>query len=187
MKSSETDILVVPGHSGSGPTHWQSRIVGKLSTARFVEQPDWTYPSLSGAIGEIVAAVETATRPVVFITHSAGGVLVAHAVPHLLRTGLIDRVRGAFLVVPPAPRALVMLEGIDPSFADVPRDPLPFPAVLVASNNDAYASRVEAADLAQSWGAKLIEAGDAGHINTESGHGPWPEGMMSFAGFLSRL
>ena len=30
-------------------------------------------------------------------------------------------------------------------------------------------------------------AGQAGHINTDSGYGPWPEGSMAFAQFLSRL
>jgi uncharacterized protein len=187
MKSSETDILVVPGHDGAGPTHWQSRMVGKLSTARFVEQPDWRYPSLPDAIAGVVSAVEAAQRPVVFVTHSAGGSLLAHSVPHLVQSGLVERVKGAFLVVPPAPRALVTLPGIDPAFADVPREVLPFPSALIVSSNDAFASPFEAADLAQCWGAKLIEAGEAGHINTDSGHGPWPEGMMSFAGFLSRL
>jgi uncharacterized protein len=187
MKSSETDILVIPGYEGSGPVHWQTRMVAKLSTARFVEQPDWLYPSLSDAVGEVVAAVDGAARPVVFVTHSAGGNLLAHAVPSLRQIGLIDRVKGAFLVVPPTARALATLQGIDPAIADFPRDPLPFPTVLVASSNDPFASSLEAADMAQSWGAKLIEAGEAGHINQASGHGPWPEGMMSFAGWLSRL
>ncbi|MGO4837655.1 alpha/beta hydrolase, partial [Rhizobiaceae sp. 2RAB30] len=27
----------------------------------------------------------------------------------------------------------------------------------------------------------------AGHINSEAGYGPWPEGSMTFAQFLSRL
>jgi predicted alpha/beta hydrolase family esterase len=33
----------------------------------------------------------------------------------------------------------------------------------------------------------VIDAGEAGSVNSESGHGPWPEGLMSFAGFLKRL
>jgi predicted alpha/beta hydrolase family esterase len=35
--------------------------------------------------------------------------------------------------------------------------------------------------------AAIVDAGDAGHVNTESGHGPWPEGLMRFAGFLKQL
>jgi uncharacterized protein len=187
MKSSETEILVIPGYEGSGPIHWQSRMVAKLSTARFVQQPDWLYSSLSDAVGQVVAAVDAASKPVVFVTHSVGGVVLVHAVSSLRQLGLIDRVRGAFLVVPPASRTLATLQNIDPAIADLPRDPLPFPTVLVASNNDEFSTMLEATDLAQALGAKLIEAGDAGHINTASGHGPWPEGMMSFAGWLSRL
>jgi uncharacterized protein len=187
MKSSETDILIVPGYEGAGPIHWQTRMAGKLSTARIVEQGDWTYPSLSDAIGEVAAAVQQATRPIVFVAHSAGATLVAHAIPTLTQLGLTDRLRGGFLVAPPSELALAELPNIDPAFALVPRDPLPFPSALVASSNDPYVTLEQAADMALAWGSKLIEAGEQGHINTESGHGPWPEGMMSFAGFLSRL
>ena len=31
------------------------------------------------------------------------------------------------------------------------------------------------------------DAGEAGHINGESGHGPWPEGLLTFGKFMSRL
>jgi uncharacterized protein len=45
----------------------------------------------------------------------------------------------------------------------------------------------DSASLALAWGSLLVEAGEAGHIDHTSGHGPWPEGMMRFAGFLSKL
>jgi uncharacterized protein len=187
MKSSETDILVIPGYNGSGPTHWQARMLAKLSTARIVVQQNWNYPSLDDAIGEIVNTVENAARPIVFVAHSAGNVLVAHAMPTLLQCGLADRVKGGFLVAVPSEVALAELPNIDPAFAAVPRAPLPFPSVVVASSNDPHASLEQSADIALAWGAKLLEAGEQGHINEASGHGPWPEGMMSFAGFLSKL
>jgi uncharacterized protein len=187
MKSSETDILVIPGYEGSGPVHWQSRMVGKLSTARIVDQPDWLHSSQALALEQIVKAVSEATRPIVFVAHSLGNILVAQAVPQLTATGFMDRVKGAYLVAVPTASALSALAEIDPAFADIPRDPLPFPSVLVASSNDPYATLEDAADISAAWGSKLIEAGEQGHINTASGHGPWPEGMMSFAGFLSRL
>ncbi len=187
MKSSETDILIIPGYEGAGPVHWQTRMAGKLSTARIVDQPDWLHSSLGVAVDQIVRAVGQAQRPVVFVAHSLGNILVAQTVPALAGAGLIDRVKGAYLVAVPTARALSVLAAVDPAFADIPRDPLPFPSVLVASSNDPYASLEDAADISAAWGSKLIEAGEQGHINTASGHGPWPEGMMSFAGFLSRL
>jgi predicted alpha/beta hydrolase family esterase len=62
-----------------------------------------------------------------------------------------------------------------------------FPTVLVGSANDPYADAAFARELADDVGARFIDAGDAGHINVESGHGPWPEGSLAFAHFLSRL
>ena len=44
-----------------------------------------------------------------------------------------------------------------------------------------------ARDMAQSWGSELVEAGDAGHINVDSGHGPWPDGLLRFGMLLKRL
>lgn len=187
MKSSETDILIIAGHTGAGPDHWQTRLIAKLKSARLVEQDDWLYGSLVNAIDRIVEAVQAAPKPVVFVGHSAGSVLVPHAVARLRSQNLVTRVRGAFLVTPPSEKSLAALQGIDAAFQHMPRDPLPFPSVLVASSNDPHATLEESADMALAWGSKLVEAGAAGHINAESGHGPWPEGMMSFAGFLSRL
>jgi uncharacterized protein len=187
MKSSETDILIVPGYEGAGPTHWQQRMAGKLSTARVIVQTDWAYTSLTDAVGELVADVQSATRPIVFVAHSTGSTLVAHAIASLVQLGLADRIKGGFLVVPPSELALAEMDKLDPAFAQVPREPLSFPSVLVASSNDAHASLEQSADLALAWGAKLVEAGAQGHIDVASGHGPWPEGMMSFAGYLSRL
>lgn len=44
MKVSETHILIVPGYTNSGPNHWQTRWERKLSTARRVEQAEWSKP-----------------------------------------------------------------------------------------------------------------------------------------------
>jgi uncharacterized protein len=187
MKSSETDILVVPGYDGSGPDHWQSRMAAKLSTARIADQPDWGFASLEIAVDHLVAAVAKSSRPLVFVAHSAGTVLVAHAVRRIVHLNLAERIRGAFLVSVPSTTALAGLPGIDPAFALIPRQPLPFPSTIVASSNDPFGSLENSADMALTWGSRMIEAGEQGHINSASGHGPWPEGMMAFAGFLSRL
>ena len=41
--------------------------------------------------------------------------------------------------------------------------------------------------MAKAWNVELVDAGASGHLNDESGHGPWPEGLMRFAGFLKSL
>jgi len=188
MKSSETSILVIAGHEGSGEAHWQQRMVAKLSTAKIVEQEDWFYGSLNKAVDALVAAVRATDKPVVFVAHSAGCTLVAHAVPALQLAGLAGQVKGAFFVAAPSEEALAKLEPkVDAAMVTVPRAPLPFPSILVASSNDPHATLEQSADIASAWGSQFLEAGEQGHINTASGHGPWPEGMMKFAGWLSRL
>jgi predicted alpha/beta hydrolase family esterase len=182
MRTSEAEILIISGLGNSAPDHWQSRWEAKLSTARRIAQEDWQRPQLADWRRRIVAEVEAAEKPVVLIAHSLGALAVAHAAAELE-----GKVRGAFLVAPPSPRVIASLDPIDPAFAAVPLAPLPFPSILVASRDDSYANYDELADIAHSWGAEISDAGASGHINAESGHGPWPEGLLRFAEFLKDL
>lgn len=182
MRTSDADILIVPGLGGSGPGHWQSRWQARLSTARRVEQEDWGRPDREGWTSRIVAAVAECRRPVLLVGHSLGVAAIAHAAPAFPP----DTVRGAFLVALPdleRPDMPVVLH----AFSPIPREPLPFPSLLVASRNDPYAAYERAEDFSYAWGSALVDAGESGHINTESGHGPWPEGLMRLAGFLKML
>ena len=96
MKTSDVDILIVPGWLNSGPDHWQSRWERNLKTARRIEQPDWHVPDRAAWVANIVDAVEKAERPAVLIAHSLGVIAVAYAAPELDA----NRVAGAFLVAP---------------------------------------------------------------------------------------
>ncbi|MEY4239130.1 MAG: hypothetical protein RL339_1731, partial [Pseudomonadota bacterium] len=58
----------------------------------------------------------------------------------------------------------------------IPRQPLPFPAVVVASRNDPLAGFERVEGLARAWGAELHDAGAVGHLNPPAGFGPWPAG-----------
>lgn len=183
MKTSDTDILIIPGWSGSGPDHWQSRWVAKLSTARVVEQEDWYKPSRHLWADRIVQAVRAAKRPVVLVAHSAGVSAVAHAAEHLHP----GEVAGAFLVAPASERAKAAIPGMGVDFIPHRREVLPFRSVLIASTDDPYCTPEEAKELAEAWGAEFVDAGESGHLNAESGHGPWPDGLLRFAGFLRSL
>ncbi|WP_417310883.1 RBBP9/YdeN family alpha/beta hydrolase [Devosia sp.] len=182
MRIADADILVVPGLGNAGPDHWQSRWAERFSTGRMVEQDEWKNPDLRDWTAALVEAVEMAERPVVLVAHSLGVSALVHAAPRFPE----GKVVGAFLVSPPdhegkaVPRAAL-------SFGDVPRNPLPFPSMLVASTNDDLVSAERAADMAASWGSDMHLAVNAGHINPASGHGPWPEGLMMFTRLMQRL
>jgi predicted alpha/beta hydrolase family esterase len=186
MRSSDADILIIPGWLNSGPDHWQTRWEAKLPTARRIVQDDWEKPELNAWISRIAEEVGRAERPVVLVAHSLGAVAAAHA-GALIEEKAPGKVKGAFLVAPPAASAIVELPGVDPAFAGPPAHALPFPALLIASRDDPYAPFEESQRLGDAIGATVVDAGASGHITDESGHGPWPEGLMRFAGFLKTL
>jgi predicted alpha/beta hydrolase family esterase len=182
MLTSDADILIVPGLGGSGDDHWQSRWEKQLKTARRVVQDDWDHPTFSAWLGKLSAAIASAEKPPVIIAHSLGALTVAH-VPE----DVAAKIKGAFLVTPPAPRFILEIAEIDPAFVAPVTRKLAFPALLIASRDDPYSSYEESEALASALGIEIVDAGASGHLNMESGHGPWPEGLMRFAGFMKTL
>ena len=182
MKTADADILILPGYKNSPPGHWQSRWEAKLSTARRVAFGDWHKPVFEEWRDNLVAAVDEATSPVVLVGHSVGAQVAVQSADLFGK-----KVVGAFLVAPPEvdnpslrPRHLL-------TFGPARRAPLPFPSVVIASRNDPFCAFEKAEEMAADWGSLFMDAGESGHLNEESGHGPWPEGLMVFARFMARL
>jgi hypothetical protein len=182
MKLSEADILIAPGLGNSGPGHWQRRWGERFSTARFIEQDDWDRPALEPWVAAIEREIVMATRPVIVVAHSLAVSALVHTAARLKDT----KVRGAFLVAAPDHEAPTIPPEVQ-VFAPVPRDPLPFPSMLIASTDDPLCSVERAAEFATCWGSDFHLAGAAGHINLASGHGPWPEGLVMFTRLMQRL
>ncbi len=183
MRTIDIDILTVPGLTGAGPDHWLSRWEARLKTARRVEQSDGAGPDKEKWSARLVDAVTAAARPVVLVAHSCGVAAVVHAAP-LLPAG---KVVGAYLVAPVSEAEIAKLAGVAANFTPFSHDPLPFPSLLIASRTDPHCSYADAGDLALAWGSTLVDAGDVGHLDSASGHGPWPEGAMRFGWFLKQL
>ena len=193
MKTSDVDILIVTGWQDSGPDHWQSRWERSLKTARHVIQDDWDNPNVEIWGDRIAKFASGATQPVVVVAHSLGVPAVVFAGEKLKRAGVV----GAFLVAP----ADIDYARFWPDtggerwppnnghggFKAMPTARLPFPAHLVVGNNDLYCAYARAEKLSADWGATLTDAGETGHINVASGHGPWPEGLLAFGQFLAGL
>ena len=183
MKIADADILILPGLFGGSDDYWYSRWAEKLPTARRIEQDDWDMPDLKDWVSRLVEDVDAATRPVVLVGHSLGVMTIVHAAPKLAE----GKVRAAFLVAPPDLEANLETVPQGESFLPVPREPLPFPSFVIASRTDPYAGYEFADDLTAAWGSAIFDAGDAGHVNADSGHGPWPEGLMMFARLMKQL
>ncbi len=183
MKIADIDILIIPGLSNSGPDHWQSRWERKIRNARRVEQADWETPMIGDWVGNIVQAVARASRPVILVAHSLGVSATAHAATKL-PAGIVA---GALLVAAPDLTQSNIWPARHGGFDPVPLGQLPFRSCLVASTNDPYCALERAREFATAWGSAFIEAGEVGHVNSDSGHGPWPEGLMRLGWFLKQL
>ena len=184
MKIKDADIIMVPGLGNASAFHWQSRWQEKMSTARRVEQDDWDKPRREAWVRKLVDAVAEAKKPVILIAHSVGVLTVVHAAP------LLDhkKIAGAFLVGASDWEKPTLAEKFgDHGFAPVPREPLGFPALMLASSNDHTCDIAKAEAWAADWQVRFGNAGEAGHFEPESGHGPWPEGLMAFAKFAQSL
>ena len=181
MKIADVDILIAPGLGNSPADHWQRRWGRRMTNARFIEQENWDQPVLADWIARIHQEILFSTRPVVLIGHS----LATAAIVLAARTLADTKVRGAFLVSPPDFAADTIPTEVKP-FAP-PTDPLPFPSMVVASTTDPLVTVDRARGFAADWGSDFMLAGDAGHINAASGHGPWPEGLLQFAELMKRL
>ena len=88
----------------------------------------------------------------------------------------LAKVRGALLVAPSDVEAPSYPSGTV-GFVPMPLDRLPFPAIVIGSSNDEYVSEPRARLFAQQWGARYLDAGPLGHLNSASNLGMWPLGQ----------
>lgn len=169
--------LIVPGWGGSGPDHWQTHWERELPDASRLEVADWYLPRTDDWLRALDDAIGAAAAPPIAIAHSLGCIALARWASSSVRP-----LRGALLVAPADLDRVGCPEALR-AFGPVPRARLPFAARVVASDDDPYATLERAQQMAADWGAQLIVLRRAGHINAESGFGPWREGRRWLDGF----
>jgi predicted alpha/beta hydrolase family esterase len=174
--------LVLPGLNDSGPEHWQSRWETLHPAYRRVGQRDWDHPDLPAWLGALEAAVAGARGPVALVAHSLGCALAVHAAARPFAGSIV----AALLVAPADVDSPAHTPAETRGFAPLPMRPLPFPATVVASENDPFVTLPRARAFADAWGAAFVDAGPRGHLNAASGLGDWPEGQQHLAALLAR-
>jgi hypothetical protein len=169
--------VIIPGWQGSEAGHWQVWLADKLSQAgRDVvhpDLPDVDHPKLVGwleALRTSLAGLPEDGYDVV--AHSLGAILWLQHVATADGSPRADRVT---LVSPPSANL------DEPALAEFLPAPLDIDTVrhsaggtvLVGGAHDPYLPE----GIAAEYGRPLKMATtviDAGHINAEDGHGPWP-------------
>lgn len=171
-------ILVLPGIGNSGPDHWQTLWEQGDRSMKRVHAKDWNRVACVEWVRALEEAVRVSGPRTVLVAHSLGCLQVAHWASN---TSL--PIHGALLVAvpdPSGPSFPAEASGFDP----IPRVRFAFPSIVVASSNDPYADMDHARCCAKAWGSRLVEVGDAGHINASSNLGEWARGRALLEGLL---
>ncbi|MGH3350477.1 MAG: RBBP9/YdeN family alpha/beta hydrolase [Nocardioides sp.] len=168
-------IVIVPGLRDHVAEHWQTLYADRLDTARIVPPLEHDVLSLAARVAALDEVLHAIDGPVVLVAHSAGCLITVH----WAQTGTRP-VRAALLAAPPdfevplpdgyPAQAELHANG----WAPVPRRRLPFPTTVAASRNDPLARFRRVAGMAETWGSRLVDLGEVGHLNPASGYGAWP-------------
>jgi len=178
-------VLFVPGLRDHVEDHWQTHAARAIPGSVTVPPLEADRLSRDARVAALDAALRAIGGEVVLVAHSAGCLMVAQWA--LRQTG---QVRGALLATPadverPLPAGYPTLEQLsEGGWLPIARERLPFPAKVVASRNDPLAQFERVADLAESWGAGLIDAGAVGHLNPAAGFGRWADALPLIEGLM---
>jgi hypothetical protein len=163
--TSRYEFVLVPGRYDSSQDHWQSCWQRQLPIWHRLSQRNWDEPDIERWVGSIRRLLAQRPRRAILVGHSLGALAsCCVAVDH---PGLVA---GIMLVAPAEPDKFEVEDRI-------PIGDLGVPSVLVASRNDPFMSFRRAEYWAAVWHSALVDIGEAGHINAESGFGRWPYGL----------
>ena len=178
----DCNVLTLAGLWDSGPQHWQTLWEHKHPEWVRVAHRDWNNPDCHEWVAELDAAIAACEGPPLLVAHSLGTMLVAQ----WAKSGSELKIAGAFLVAPSDVEAESY--PVDPNgFAPVPMEKLPFPSMVLASANDPLVGLERARQIAQAWGSRFVEIGPAGHVNSDAGHGDWPQGEKLLEEFCAEI
>jgi serine hydrolase len=177
------DILIIPGWDDSGPDHWQTHWELAFPHMRRVQQDDWRNAVFAQWSGRLSEAVLRCRRPVLLVAHSLGTSLVVRWAEDAAGAN----VAGAFLVAPTDQDVLDESESGVKGFGPMLTEPLPFPSMVLASQNDAFVTLDRARFFAESWEASFVNVGALGHVGSEARLGIWPQGLVWLGQFVASL
>ena len=166
-------VMLIYGWSGSLPPHWQDWLVRELAGRHHMvwlpKLPKRYSPKKHQWTNKLSRHLE-AMRPDTVVCHSLGCI----AWLHLCNEELILPVKRLLLVAPPS----LTTEGIQDIKTFFPcRVPTSLHAEeahLVTSTNDHYMTPEEAKAFAQTLKLTHTVLEGQGHLNSDSGYGPWP-------------
>jgi predicted alpha/beta hydrolase family esterase len=172
-------LLIIPGLGDSGENHWQSFWLKKFINSTKVIQDNWEEPQLEQWLHNLDKAIQKLEEPTILVAHS----LAVSLVMHWLSQNYNPNIIGAMFVAPADVDSPEHTPDFLRNFAPFPTSKLPFPSVVIGSENDTYMSIERGKELAENWGSNFVNIGKKGHINSDSNLQYWEDGQV----FLEQL
>ena len=175
-------VLIIPGLRDAVAMHWQTLLWARRADTCAVAPMGRANLDCARRVEAIERAMAAIPEPPIVVAHSGGVIMFAHWARKYSRP-----IRGALLATPPdfeqpMPDGYPTIDALQRGgWLPVPRDPLPFPSIVVASRNDPLGRIDRIAELARAWGSRFDDIGEVGHLNPASGFGPWPEAATYIA------
>ncbi|MFV8375628.1 RBBP9/YdeN family alpha/beta hydrolase [Flavobacterium sp. LB1P62] len=179
----EIKLLIIPGLGDSREDHWQSYWLKKYKNATKVVQDNWDEPIREEWLERLNEAILKLDSPTILVAHSLAVSLVMHWTSANSNPNII----GALLVAPADVDSPEHTPEKIWNFSPIPLSKLPFPSIVVTTENDPYISSQRAEYFAEMWGSDFINIGQKGHVNSESNLEFWEEGQMLLQQLIDKI
>jgi predicted alpha/beta hydrolase family esterase len=179
----ETNLLLLPGLGNSGEKHWQTFWHEKFKNSKRIIQDNWDEPIREDWIARLKEEVQKLKGPTILVAHS----LAVSLVLHWASSNNDKNIVGALLVAPADVDSPEHTPEIIRNFSPMPTIKLPFPSIVVASENDPYASFERKKYFAEQWVSDFVNVGQQGHINSDSDLKYWEEGQLILQQLIAKV
>jgi predicted alpha/beta hydrolase family esterase len=166
-----TSLVFLAGIGNSLDPHWQRRWLTMFDNSVWIGHQDWDFPDGNVWVREFDEQLRTVVGRKLLICHSLGCLLVSQ---WLLNHQDSHIVGGLFVALPDPNGTEFPTQAVH---FDCPRPgQLPFRSFMIASENDPYSTLSYSRVVAEGWGARFLNIGPKGHINSQFDLGDWDEG-----------
>lgn len=179
----EPQLLILPGLGNSGEKHWQTFWHKKFENSIRLVQDNWDEPIREQWLERLNEEISKLEKPTILVAHSLAVSLVLHWAKENSNPNIV----GALLVAPADVDSPQHTPDIIRNFSPMPIYKLPFPSILVASENDPYASFERKQYFATQWGSEFVNVGQKGHINSDSDLKYWEEGQLILQQLIKKI
>jgi len=178
-------VLLLPDINAGGIGYWQDHWAASRIDCAKIEMGASHRPDRNSWVTRLDQAIRGLDAPILLVGHGTGALTIAWWA-ELLGQEIEASIVGALLIAPPDPAAAEGNERMH-AFAPLPHTILPFPALVVASEDDPTVSTDRAFSIARQWGAGFARFGACGHFGADDGLGCWPQGEQLLDSFVDMI